>query len=136
MSGKNFFILRAFTSSIFIYAGTNHLFHSEKILRKVSQSTAYILLDSPALFSFSVLVSGIAMIAGGIMLTAGYKPRLTALFLLLILVPITLTVQLENLEDLGPFFKNVAIAGSLLFIINYNTNETEKSLVNSSNADN
>ena len=73
------------------------------------------------------------MFTGGIALLAGYKNRLAAMVLLIMLIPITLTVQLDNFSDLGPFFKNVAIAGSLLFIINYKSNEHETSVARSSN---
>ena len=128
MSKKSFALFRALTSSIFIYAGANHLFQPEKILNKVSKSSAFELLNSPALFSAAIQFSGITMIIAGILLALGYKQRIAALILLVILIPITATVQLENLADLGPFFKNVAIAGSLLFIINHRTNEKETSL--------
>lgn len=66
------------------------------------------------------------MVIAGILLAAGFKQKWAASLLLLMLIPITLIVQLENLNDLGPFFKNVAIAGSLLFIINYKKHEVEK----------
>lgn len=122
---KSFVLFRALTSSIFIYAGTNHLFQHEKILNKVARSRLFQMLDSHTLFSAAIQVSGIAMIVAGIFLLIGFKQRMAALLLLLILIPITLTVQLDNLADLGPFFKNIAIAGSLLFIINYKPNENK-----------
>lgn len=124
MTKKSFVLFRALTSSIFIYAGTNHLLHAEKVLNKVAKSRAFEMLNIPNLFSAAIHVSGIAMVIAGILLLVGLKSRIAAMLLLLILIPITLTVQLENLNDLGPFFKNVAIAGSLLFIINYKPNES------------
>lgn len=57
------------------------------------------------------------MIIGAIMLITNFRVKYAAAALLLVLVPITLSVQLDNLQDLGPFFKNVAISGSLLLII-------------------
>lgn len=132
MSKKHFVLFRALTSSIFIYAGSNHLFQHEKILNKVAKSRAFEMLNNPEFFSITVRLSGIAMIIAGIMLLFGLKSRIAALILLAILIPITLTVQLENMADLGPFFKNVAIAGSLLFIINQKSNESEKSVAHSS----
>jgi putative oxidoreductase len=128
MSKKSFVLFRALTSSIFIYAGMNHLFHPEKILNKVAKSRIFETLDSPTLFAASIQVSGIAMAIAGVLLLAGIKQRVAAILLLSILISITLMVQLENLNDLGPFFKNVAIAGSLLFIINYKSNESKKSV--------
>lgn len=128
-----FTVLRVFTSLIFIYASTNHFFYSEKIFGKISKTAAYQWIQNESLFKVSILLSGIVMFAGGLALLAGYKNKLAAMLLLVMLVPITLTVQLENLGDLGPFFKNVAIAGSLLFIINYKSNEIKTSVVRSCN---
>jgi putative oxidoreductase len=125
MVKRNFVVFRALTSAIFVYAGTNHLFQSEKILGRLSGSPAYEMLNSPVFFSASVLLSGLAMIISGVLLALGYKQRLAAFILLIILIPITFTVQLNNLDDLGPFFKNVALASSLLFIINYSQNEIQ-----------
>ena len=130
MTKRSFIIFRTLTSTIFIYAGINHLIQPEKILSKLSGSTVYDFLNSPSIFSLSVMLSGLAMIIGGILLAIGYRQRLAAMVLLLILIPITITVQLESLSNLGPFFKNVAIAGSLLFIINYKQNEMEVPVLN------
>lgn len=134
MKRSPFTILRVFTSLIFIYASTNHFFQMDKILGKLSKTAAYQFMPSESLFTAFILLSGVAMLIGGIALLAGYKNKIAAIILLLMLIPITLTVQLENFGDLGPFFKNVAIAGSLLFIINYKSNEIETSVVRSSNA--
>ena len=130
MTKRSFIIFRTLTSTIFIYAGINHLIQPEKILSKLSGSTVYDFLNSPSFFSLSVMLSGLAMIIGGILLAIGYRQRLAAMVLLLILIPITITVQMESLSNLGPFFKNVAIAGSLLFIINYKQNEMEVPVLN------
>ena len=130
MTKRSFIIFRTLTSTIFIYAGINHLIQPEKILSKLSGSTVYDFLNSPSFFSLSVMLSGLAMIIGGILLAIGYRQRLAAMVLLLILIPITITVQMESLSNLGPFFKNLAIAGSLLFIINYKQNEMEVPVLN------
>lgn len=128
MLNKSFVLFRALTSSIFIYAGTNHLFQPEKILSKAAKSRAFEMLNSPTFFSASIQLSGIVMVIAGMLLLIGYKQKIAALLLLLILIPITLTVQLEKVADLGPFFKNVAIAGSLLFILNFKSNEGKTSV--------
>jgi putative oxidoreductase len=134
MRKNPFTILRVLTSLIFIYASTNHFFQLDKIMGKLSKTSAYQLMPNESLFSASILLSGAAMLVGGIALLAGYKNKLAAIILLIMLIPITLTVQLENFNDLGPFFKNVAIAGSLLFIINYKSNEIQTSVVRNSSA--
>ncbi len=133
MTKDPFKVLSVLTSLIFIYASTNHFFQPDKILSKLSKTAAYQLIQNESLFKISILLSGIAMLVGGIALLVGYQKKLAATVLLLMLIPITLTVQLDNLSDLGPFFKNVAIAGSLLFIINYKSNELKTSVVRSSN---
>lgn len=74
------------------------------------------------------------MFIGGVALLLGYKNKTAAIILLVMLIPITLSVQLDKLSDLGPFFKNVAIAGSLLFIINSKSNEDQTPVVRSSNS--
>ena len=128
-----FNVLRVFTSLIFIYASTNHFFQQDKIFSKITKTAAYQFIQNETLFRASILLSGIVMLIGGIALLVGYKNKVAATVLLIMLIPITLTVQLDNFSDLGPFFKNVAIAGSLLFIINYKPNELKTSVVRSSN---
>ena len=125
MKKSPFTIHRVFTSLIFIYASTNYFFQSDKVFGKVSKTAAYQFVQNKSSFEACILLSGITMLVGGIALLAGYKNKLAAIVLLIMLIPITLTVQLDNFSDLGPFFKNVAIAGSLLFIINYKSNEIE-----------
>ncbi|MGZ5253355.1 MAG: DoxX family membrane protein [Flavitalea sp.] len=118
------FLFRLLTSLIFLYAGIGHLFNSDKILAKLSKSSIYRIIDSPSVFTISILLTGVIMIAGAIMLIANYRVKYAAVALLLVLVPITLSVQLDNPQDLGPFFKNVAIAGSLLLLIKSKQYET------------
>ncbi len=133
MKTNPFTVLRVFTSLIFIYASTNHFFQSEKIFNKLSTTAVYGFLQNENLFKASILLSGILMLIGGVALLLGYKNKVAAIILLVMLVPITLSVQLDKPGDLGPFFKNVAIAGSLLFIINYRSNENQTPFARSSN---
>ncbi len=119
MNSFHFILFRVFTSIIFLYAGIGHVINKEKILTKLSSTQFYNVLPEKQILGMLIFLSGIVMIVAGIMLATGYKQKLAATVLLLVLIPITLSVQLENLKDLGPFFKNVAIAGSLLFIINH-----------------
>jgi putative oxidoreductase len=117
-------LFRILTSIIFLYAGIGHLLNEGKILSKLSSTQFYTMLPEKSFIIALIYLSGIVMVAAGIMLAAGLKEKLAATALLLVLIPITLSVQMENLKDLGPFFKNVAIAGSLLFII-YNKKQYE-----------
>ncbi len=121
---KNLYLsFRVLTSLIFLTAGIGHVLNTGKVLNRLSTSTIYHLIPMPGLFSALVFLSGIVLLAGGLCLIANYKVRLAASALLLVLIPITLSVQLENLNDLGPFFKNVAISGSLIVLIKLKKNE-------------
>lgn len=133
MKKQPYILFRILTSIIFLYAGAGHLFNAEKILAKLSLTQFYAMMPAKSINTFLVYFSGIIMITAGIMLAAGWKERKAALALLIVLIPITVSVQLENFKDLGPFFKNVAIAGSLLFIINYKQNENENTIIVNSN---
>jgi putative oxidoreductase len=126
MTQQHFVVFRSLTSLLFLYAGSKHLLHPDKILNRISQSTAYSFIENESFFKFSIYASGLIMVVASLLLLAGYQQRKAALLLLLVLVPITLTVQLENLNDLGPFFKNVAISGSLLLIIKNKKHEQTK----------
>lgn len=126
MTQQHFQLFRSFTSFIFIYAGIKHLMHTEGILKRVAASTFYQQMPYEGLFRSAILLSGVVLMVAGLALFIGYKSKVAAWLLLAILVPITLTTQLENLNDLGPFFKNVAIAGSLIFIINRKKYENTK----------
>ncbi len=121
---KNLYLsFRVLTSLIFITAGIGHLFNPGKVLKRLEDSTIYEWWPMPSLFLLAVMVSGIIMLAGGISLIVNFRVKWAAAALLLMLIPITLSVQLENLDELGPFFKNVAISGSLIVLIKINKHE-------------
>ena len=124
MKTKHYILFRIFTSLLFLYAGIGHLLNEGKILAKLSSTQFYTILPEKSIITVLIYFSGAVMVAAGIMLAAGIKEKLAAVALLLVLIPITISVQLENLKDLGPFFKNVAIAGSLILII-YNKKQHE-----------
>ena len=130
---SNFILFRALTSLIFIHAGLNHFLNAGKIINRLSKSYLYEMIPNENLFKSAIMLSGFIMIAGGFSLLIGFMQRKVALALLLMLIPITLAVQLDNLNDLGPFFKNVAIIGSLIFIINFKQYETQSSPVRNHN---
>lgn len=122
-NNKDFRLLRVLSSLIFLYAGVKHVLHPDKIVGRVSKATIFKILPSAELFTTTVVITGIIMIIAAAFLLVGKFQSKAAFALLLILIPITLSVQLENLNDLGPFFKNVAIAGSLIFIIKRHPND-------------
>ena len=66
---------------------------------------------------YLIIISGIVMLVAGIGLFTGFKTQWVALILAMVLIPITITVQIGQLNSLGPLFKNIAILGGLLFFI-------------------
>ncbi len=110
-------LFRIMLSLIFIVAGANHLLRTAFVYQKLQQApfaeTAHVFGDP----HYLILISGGAMLMGGISLAAGFLTRLAAIGLLASLLPITLIVQTGSLATLGPLFKNIAIAGGLLFFM-------------------
>ncbi len=119
-------VLRIMLSGIFLVAGANHLFNVEGTVNKMDQASlkgmAYT-LGNP---EYMIVLSGIVMLISGICLLIGYKTRYAAAILGLVLIPITITVQVGQMNSLGPLFKNIAIMGALLFFIlnDFNTIKT------------
>lgn len=108
-------ILRMLLSGIFIVASLNHLLQVEKTVQRIEQANFGAigkLLGPP---EFAVIASGITMLVAGITLLIGYKTKISAILLLLVLIPITLTIQVGQVQSMGPLFKNIGLAGGLLF---------------------
>jgi putative oxidoreductase len=61
-----------------------------------------------------VLLAGAALLVGGVCLLTGYRTQDAAVLLILLVIPITITIQLGR-STLGPLFKNIAILGALLY---------------------
>ncbi|WP_310992205.1 DoxX family protein [Aequorivita marina] len=110
-------LLRIMVSGIFLIAGFNHLIAVEKTVKRIESAQfkgfAYFFGNLETL----VILSGIVMLIAGISFLIGFKTRWAAIVLLLILIPITITIQVGQITSLGPLFKNIAIAGGLLFFI-------------------
>lgn len=134
MKKQHYVLFRILTSLIFLYAGIGHVLQADKILGKLSKSQFYPFIPEGSSTLMLIYISGIVMLVAGGLLAAGYYEKKAAIILLMVLIPITISVQLDNLKDLGPFFKNVAIAGSLLFISNYKQNENKNTIIIHSNA--
>ena len=114
---RSVMIFRMMLSGIFLIAGFNHLMNVQKTLAKLDRASfkdmAYF-IGNP---EYLIIISGIVMLVAGIGLLAGFKTRWVALILAMVLIPITITVQVGQLNSLGPLFKNIAILGGLLFFI-------------------
>lgn len=117
MQKLSFVVLRTMSSLIFITVGLNHLFKTEGAAAKLQQSAFGYLVTAVAPAEPLIVVSGIGLLAGGFMLFVGFKTRLASLGLLVILFPITITIQVANPAGSGPLFKNIALMGVLFFFI-------------------
>lgn len=119
-------VFRVLLSGIFLVASFNHLLNVEKTVNKMDQASfkgiAYF-FGNPELL---VILSGVTMLIAGFALLIGFKIRYAAIILALVLLPITLTVQVGQINTLGPLFKNIAIMGGLVFFIFNDFSKTEK----------
>lgn len=117
VSGLSVLIFRVCLSGIFITAGISHLFQPDQVAARI-QSAAF---RSFASFfgdpHFLGIVSGYALLIGGIAFLLGIFIRWSALLLFLVLIPITITIQMGNGLFHGPLWKNIALFGSLIFFI-------------------
>lgn len=121
-------VLRIMLSGIFLIAGVNHVAFPGDVAKRLIESPVY----ENVLFFMNaeilVMGTGIGLLAGGILLLLNKFTRLAAILLLLLLIPITVSVQLQGWSTSGPLFKNIAIAGALLFFImnNFKSTKTRK----------
>lgn len=123
ISTRSIHVLRVLTSGIFLVAGAQHLFFPEKTAKRIEQANFTDITHYFGDPQWLVILSGIIMLATGLLFMIGYKTKWMAIILFAVLIPITLTVQVGQLASLGPLFKNIAISGGLLFfILNDTTN--------------
>lgn len=108
-------IFRVMLSLIFIVAGGNHLFATSVVSNRLQNTPMGAWLDTYFSAELLILLAGIGLMIGGLSLLLGYKTRLAALVLFLIIIPITIVIQLQGLHTLGPLFKNIGLAGGLIY---------------------
>ena len=117
VSKRSVNILRIMLSGIFLVAGINHVLFPKHVASRLMESRVYqnllSVFDAPTL----VVVTGVGLLTGGLLLAINRYPRYAAILLLTLLIPITVSVQLQGWHTSGPLFKNVALAGALLFFI-------------------
>nr|WP_263819813.1 DoxX family membrane protein [Salinibacter sp.] len=107
-------LFRGMLSLIFLVAGTGHLLNTGHIVERLLGAKYGFLATAVAPARPLVLLAGAALLIGGLGLLLGYRTRWAALLLILVVIPITITIQIGR-PTLGPLFKNVAIMGGLLF---------------------
>ncbi len=111
-------IFRALLSLIFLVAGMGHVLQPEQVASRLLDAKLGFLATAIAPAEVLVLLSGIALIGGSLALLTGFQTRLAAMGLIVVLIPITLTIQVGR-PTLGPLFKNIAILGGLLFFVTH-----------------
>ncbi|WP_225986394.1 DoxX family membrane protein [Rufibacter sp. LB8] len=111
----SYLVLRVLGSLIFIVAGFNHLFQTPDAVAKLQKAPFMHLSAGLASPETLIILSGVGLLLGGLFLLLGLQTKWTALMLALILIPITLTVQVNSPAGNGPLFKNIALLGMLFF---------------------
>ncbi len=112
-------VFRVLLSLIFVTAGLQHMLRTEHVAARLESAPFASLALQLASAEFLVAAAGVGLLVGGLALMTGAMTRLTALALIGLLIPITVTVQLGSVEALGPLMKNMAILGGLIhFAVN------------------
>lgn len=106
-------IFRIATSLIFIVGGIGHFAAHSLMLKRIAESpwrNVVGLIGDPSLMLW---LSGAVFVVCGTTLALGYATRISAVVILITLVPITIAVHVAP-GHLGPLLKNIAIMGALL----------------------
>ena len=117
VSQRSITVLRVMLSGIFLVAGINHVAVPGGVAKRLMSSSMYKFFPGFLNSEILVIAVGVGLLIGGISLLSNKFARQAAMLLLILLVPITVSVQLQGIETMGPLFKNIAIAGGLLFFI-------------------
>jgi putative oxidoreductase len=107
-------IFRVATSLIFIVGGIGHFGAHNHMLERMAESPwrdAVNMIGDP---SWLLWLSGVVFVVFGITLALGFLTRISALLILLTLIPVTIAVHVAP-GHMGPFLKNIAIMGALLY---------------------
>lgn len=110
-------VLRVMVSLIFIVASLNHFINTDKAVARIENAKFGALGHLLGPPEIAVMGSGVVMLLAGIALAVGFKTKWAAILLIVMLIPITLTIQVGQMETVGPLFKNIAILGGLLFFV-------------------
>lgn len=105
-------VFRVLTSLIFIIGGLGHFAQHQIMLDRMAESPWRDVVTAIADPSLLLWMSGAVFVVFGITLAAGFMARLSALIILLTLLPITFFTHVAP-GHVGPLFKNIAIMGAL-----------------------
>ena len=117
VSRKSVTVLRVMLSGIFLVAGINDIAVPQGVAKRLMASPMYEYFPAFIHPQVLVIVVGAGLLVGGILLLSNKFTRQAAMLLLILLAPITVSVQMQGIETMAPLFKNIAITGGLLFFI-------------------
>ena len=109
-------LFRVFTSLIFIIGGLGHFGRHQIMLDRMETSPWRDTVGAIGDPSMLLWLSGAAFVVFGITLALGFMTRLSALVILLTLIPITFFTHIAP-GHTGPLFKNIAIMGALVLLV-------------------
>lgn len=112
-------VFRVMLSGIFLVAGIRHLMRPEAVVQRLLKAPLAWLATWMAPPEFLVIAAGIGLFLGGVALMLGFKTRWAALWLVVLIIPITLTVQVGRIATIGPLFKNIGLTGGLLYFLTH-----------------
>jgi putative oxidoreductase len=105
---------RVLFSLIFLGAGLMHLVRPQELATRLLDAPMSWLATAVAPASLLILLSGVILVPASLGLLLGFCTRPAAVLLLIVLVPITITVDVGNPKNMGPLFKNIALFGGLI----------------------
>lgn len=107
-------VFRIAISLIFIIGGIGHFAAHDYMLQRMAESPwrdVVAMIGDP---SWLLWLSGGVFVIFGMTLAFGFLTRISALLILVTLIPITVAVHVAP-GHAGPLFKNIAIMGALLY---------------------
>ena len=107
-------VFRVATSLIFIIGGIGHFAGHDHMLQRMEESPWRGVVGMIGDPSWLLWLSGVVFVIFGITLALGLLTRLSALLILVTLIPVTIAVHVAP-GHAGPLFKNIAIMGALLY---------------------
>ena len=107
-------IFRIATSLIFIIGGVGHFAAHGSMLERMAESPWRDMVGMIGDPSWLLWLSGAVFVIFGTTLALGFLTRISALLILVTLIPVTIAVHVAP-GHVGPLFKNIAIMGALLY---------------------
>ena len=107
-------VFRVATSLIFIVGGIGHFAAHATMLERMAESPWRDMVGMIGDPSWLLWLSGAVFVIFGITLAVGLLTRISALVILVTLIPVTIAVHVAP-GHAGPLFKNIAIMGALLY---------------------